>query len=196
MNFFTRHKCKFRRFAGCKSRNLHAADGEKGIARRAAELYGVALRQSHTDEGVRWRANFSSDAAAHFEGLLDANQKFCRKQTAKKASQRRCQIVWRRLKIMPRESARPVGRLINITPTIFRAYTALKRLRGGFSGSIQVRPNQTLHGAMAMQSLIAIHIPFFKKSISIIAHSPTSFKLAAGSDDRGSIQDEAALPGI
>ena len=47
-----------------------------------------------------------------------------------------------------------------------------------------------------MQSLIAIHIPFFKKSISIIAHSPFSCKLAAGPDDRGLIQDEAALPGI
>ena len=41
--FFVRCKCKFRRFTGGKSRNLHAADGGKGIARRAAELCGGAL---------------------------------------------------------------------------------------------------------------------------------------------------------
>ena len=41
--FFVRCKCKFRRFTGCKSRNLHAADGGKDIARRAAELCGGAL---------------------------------------------------------------------------------------------------------------------------------------------------------
>ena len=43
MDFFVRCKCKFRRFTGGKSRNLHAADGGKGIARRAAELCGGAL---------------------------------------------------------------------------------------------------------------------------------------------------------
>ena len=42
MDFFVRCKCKFRRFTGGKSRNLHAADGGKGIARRAAELCGGA----------------------------------------------------------------------------------------------------------------------------------------------------------
>ena len=41
--FFVRCKCKFRRFTGCKSRNLHAADGGKDIARRAAELHGGAF---------------------------------------------------------------------------------------------------------------------------------------------------------
>jgi hypothetical protein len=41
--FFVRCKCKFRRFTGGKSRNLHAADGGKDIARHAAELCGGAL---------------------------------------------------------------------------------------------------------------------------------------------------------
>ncbi|MCI5661315.1 MAG: hypothetical protein MR371_03630, partial [Clostridia bacterium] len=45
--FFVRCKCKFRRFTGGKSRNLHAADGGKDIAGRAAELCGVALSVSH-----------------------------------------------------------------------------------------------------------------------------------------------------
>ena len=43
--FFVRCKCKFRRFTGGKSRNLHAADGGKDIDRRAAELCGGALRE-------------------------------------------------------------------------------------------------------------------------------------------------------
>ena len=43
MDFFVRCKCKFRRFTGGKSRNLHAADGGKDIARRAAELHGGAF---------------------------------------------------------------------------------------------------------------------------------------------------------
>ena len=41
--FFVR--CRFRRFTGGKSRNLHAADGGKGIARRAVELCGNALAE-------------------------------------------------------------------------------------------------------------------------------------------------------
>ena len=40
--FFVRCKCRFRRFTGSKSRNLHAADGGKDRARRAAELRGIA----------------------------------------------------------------------------------------------------------------------------------------------------------
>ena len=43
MDFFVRCKCKFRRFTGSTSRNLHAADGGKDIARRAAELHGGAF---------------------------------------------------------------------------------------------------------------------------------------------------------
>ena len=43
MDFFVRCKCKFRRFTGGKSRNLHAADGGKDSASRAAELCGGAL---------------------------------------------------------------------------------------------------------------------------------------------------------
>ena len=43
MDFFVRCKCKFRRFIGGTSRNLHAADGGKDIARRAAELHGGAF---------------------------------------------------------------------------------------------------------------------------------------------------------
>ena len=41
--FFIRCKCRFRRFTGSKSRDLHAADGGKDRARRAAELRSVAL---------------------------------------------------------------------------------------------------------------------------------------------------------
>ena len=41
--FFVRCNCRFRRFTGGKSRNLQAADGEKGIANAADELCGVAL---------------------------------------------------------------------------------------------------------------------------------------------------------
>ena len=43
MDFSVRCKCKFRRFTGGKSRNLHDADGGKDIARRAAELHGSAF---------------------------------------------------------------------------------------------------------------------------------------------------------
>ena len=50
MDFFVRCKCKFRRFTGGKSRNLHAADGGKGIARRAAELCGDALSVPHFEK--------------------------------------------------------------------------------------------------------------------------------------------------
>ena len=53
MDFFVRCKCKFRRFTGGKSRNLHAADGGKGIARRAAELCGGALTISNELLGMK-----------------------------------------------------------------------------------------------------------------------------------------------
>ena len=43
MDFFVRYKCKSRRFTGDKSRDLHATDGGKDIARRAAELRICAL---------------------------------------------------------------------------------------------------------------------------------------------------------
>ena len=44
--FFVRCKCKFRRFTGGKSRNLHAADGGKDRARHAAELGGGAQEKA------------------------------------------------------------------------------------------------------------------------------------------------------
>ena len=60
--------------------------GGKDIARRAAELCGVALRQYRTNELVRWRMHFLSDAIAEIEGLLEVNRDFCKKQMAEKAS--------------------------------------------------------------------------------------------------------------
>ena len=44
------------------------------------------LRQYRTNELVRRRMNFSSDAMADFEGLLEVNRKICKQQMAEKAS--------------------------------------------------------------------------------------------------------------
>ena len=39
-----------------------------------------------TNELVRWRMHFLSDAIAEIEGLLEVNRDFCKKQMAEKAS--------------------------------------------------------------------------------------------------------------
>ena len=44
------------------------------------------LVQYRTNELVRRRMNFSSDAMADFEGLLEVNRKICKQQMAEKAS--------------------------------------------------------------------------------------------------------------
>ena len=44
------------------------------------------LRQHRTNELVRRRMNFSSDAMADFEGLLEVNRKIYKQQMAEKAS--------------------------------------------------------------------------------------------------------------
>ena len=44
------------------------------------------LRQYRTNELVRWRMHFLSDAIAEIEGLLKVNRDFCKKQMAEKAS--------------------------------------------------------------------------------------------------------------
>jgi len=44
------------------------------------------LRKYRTNELVRWRMHFLSDAIAEIEGLLDVNRDFCKKQMAEKAS--------------------------------------------------------------------------------------------------------------
>ena len=46
----------------------------------------IAFRQYRTNELVRRRMNFSSDAMADFEGLLEVNRKICKQQMAEKAS--------------------------------------------------------------------------------------------------------------
>ena len=46
----------------------------------------VDLRQYRTNELVRWRMHFLSDAIAEIEGLLEVNRDFCKKQMAEKAS--------------------------------------------------------------------------------------------------------------
>ena len=48
--------------------------------------YLAALGQYRTNELVRRRMNFSSDAMADFEGLLEVNRKICKQQMAEKAS--------------------------------------------------------------------------------------------------------------
>ena len=59
--------------------------------RLVGEEYGgigdsVYLGQYRTNELVRRRMNFSSDAMADFEGLLEVNRKICKQQMAEKAS--------------------------------------------------------------------------------------------------------------
>ena len=44
------------------------------------------VRQYRTNELVRWRMHFLSDAIAEIEGLLEVNRDFCKKQMAEKAS--------------------------------------------------------------------------------------------------------------
>ena len=46
----------------------------------------IRLGQYRTNELVRRRMNFSSDAMADFEGLLEVNRKICKQQMAEKAS--------------------------------------------------------------------------------------------------------------
>ena len=54
--------------------------------RAAATVRGALLRQYRTNELVRWRMHFLSDAIAEIEGLLEVNRDFCKKQMAEKAS--------------------------------------------------------------------------------------------------------------
>ena len=51
-----------------------------------ALLKTFTLRQYRTNELVRWRMHFLSDAIAEIEGLLEVNRDFCKKQMAEKAS--------------------------------------------------------------------------------------------------------------
>ena len=59
-----------------------------GFNLTCAEVYirRKLLRQYRTNELVRRRMNFSSDAMADFEGLLEVNRKICKQQMAEKAS--------------------------------------------------------------------------------------------------------------
>ena len=57
----------------------------RSLIERAAAFSGE-LRQYRTNELVRRRMNFSSDAMADFEGLLEVNRKICKQQMAEKAS--------------------------------------------------------------------------------------------------------------
>ena len=50
----------------------------------AWQLLSHSLRQYRTNELVRRRMNFSSDAMADFEGLLEVNRKICEQQMAEK----------------------------------------------------------------------------------------------------------------
>ena len=52
----------------------------------AASDYVFIIGQYRTNELVRRRMNFSSDAMADFEGLLEVNRKICKQQMAEKAS--------------------------------------------------------------------------------------------------------------
>ena len=54
---------------------------------RPANVYlRFQFRQYRTNELVRWRMHFLSDAIAEIEGLLEVNRDFCKKQMAEKAS--------------------------------------------------------------------------------------------------------------
>ena len=48
--------------------------------------YVLYLNKYRTNELVRWRMHFLSDAIAEIEGLLEVNRDFCKKQMAEKAS--------------------------------------------------------------------------------------------------------------
>ena len=43
------------------------------------------LGQHRTNELVNWRVNFTSDAIADFEDLLEVNREICKQQMAEKA---------------------------------------------------------------------------------------------------------------
>jgi len=49
-------------------------------------ILGMIQGQYRTNELVRWRMHFLSDAIAEIEGLLEVNRDFCKKQMAEKAS--------------------------------------------------------------------------------------------------------------
>ena len=57
---------------------------EHPICAFSSSLKGIG--QYRTNELVRRRMNFSSDAMADFEGLLEVNRKICKQQMAVKAS--------------------------------------------------------------------------------------------------------------
>ena len=53
------------------------------------------LRQYRTNELVRWRMHFLSDAIAEIEGLLEVNRDFCKKQMAEIQPFACCRIIQR-----------------------------------------------------------------------------------------------------
>ena len=61
-------------------------NGEQPTRKQLEALLNLLLRQYRTNELVRRRMNFSSDAMADFEGLLEVNRKICKQQMAEKAS--------------------------------------------------------------------------------------------------------------
>ena len=61
-----------------------AAVGKMTVGQELMKI--TDLRQYRTNELVRRRMNFSSDAMADFEGLLEVNRKICKQQMAEKAS--------------------------------------------------------------------------------------------------------------
>ena len=76
--------------------------GLEEYARNKYQSHRWLLRQYRTNELVRWRMHFLSDAIAEIEGLLEVNRDFCKKQMAEKASPAlptNCAVVPKR--IMP-----------------------------------------------------------------------------------------------
>ena len=65
---------------------MQEVDGGKGTVSDVAELCGIALKQSRTNEAVRWPMNFSSGAMAEIEGLLEVNREICMPQRTEKTS--------------------------------------------------------------------------------------------------------------
>ena len=59
-------------------------DPPGGCVQQNGQEQGV--RQYRTNELVRWRMHFSSDAITDFEGLLAVNREVCKQQMAEKAS--------------------------------------------------------------------------------------------------------------
>ena len=59
---------------------------KRRFSRFAIHLLSLVFRQYRTNELVQRRMNFSSDAMADFEGLLEVNRKICQQQMAEKAS--------------------------------------------------------------------------------------------------------------